>query len=173
MCLIDPLKNKYLIVIDLLAIFVINIVHIVFGFLIKYNYFDPYNLFGSSPLFDFSISKDCKDKSAISFHQWGGRLEKKWTLDNDFNVQYYYEAYDQTDLKKINGYYFCYRYISYKDLLYNLQIIKKGTECPSEYKKNCGRIDTLEQELCIKENEKCPLYDIGIGNKSNDENYIQ
>ena len=33
-------------------------------------------------------------------------------------------------------------------------------------------MDTLEQELCIKENEKCPLYDLGIGNKSNDENYI-
>ena len=33
-------------------------------------------------------------------------------------------------------------------------------------------MDTLEQELCIKDNEKCPLYDAGIGNKSNDENYI-
>ena len=55
--------------------------------------------------------------------------------------------------------------------MYNGQIIKKGTKCPSEYPKNCGRIDTLEQELCIKENEKCPLYDAGIGNQTDLDNY--
>ena len=70
---------------------------------------------------------------------------------------------NETDITKINGYYFCYKHLSYKDLLYNGQIIKQGTECPKEYNKNCGKIDTLNQELCIKENEKCPLYDIGIG----------
>ena len=73
--------------------------------------------------------------------------------------------------KKIYGKYFCYKEILYKELLYNGQIIKKGKEYPSEYKKNCGRIDTLEQELCIKENEKCPLYDIGIGSVSDLDNY--
>ena len=152
MCLTDVPFSKYLIVIDLLAILSINIVHIVYGFLIKENYFNPYELFGSSPLFDLSISNDCKDKSAVVFHTWGGRLEKKKTFDKNLNTRYYYKAFDQTDLKKINGNYFCYKYISYKDLLYNGQIIKKGEECPSEYKKNCGKIDTLKQELCIKEN---------------------
>ena len=33
-------------------------------------------------------------------------------------------------------------------------------------------MDTLEQELCIKENEKCPLYDIEIGESPDDDNYI-
>ena len=37
----------------------------------------------------------------------------------------------------------------------NFIAIKNGTECPKEYNKNCGRIDTLNQQLCIKENKKC------------------
>ena len=77
-----------------------------------------------------------------------------------------------TDITKINGYSFCYKYISYKDLLYNGQIIKKGETCPQEYQKNCGIIDTLEQELCIKNEDKCPLYDLGIGQKTDTANYI-
>ena len=31
----------------------------------------------------------------------------------------------------------------------------------------------LFDKLCIKENEECPLYNIGIYSKSDDENYIQ
>ena len=78
---------------------------------------------------------------------------------------------DPVDITKINGKYFCYKNISYIDLLNNGQIIKNGTKCPHEYKKNWGKIDTLNQELCIKENEKCPLYDIGIGIKPDKINY--
>ena len=79
---------------------------------------------------------------------------------------------DQTDIRKINGNYFCYKHFSYKDLLYNGQIIKKGDECPSQYPKNCGRLDTLEQELCIKNTDKCPLYDLGFGEQTDSDNYI-
>ena len=42
---------------------------------------------------------------------------------------------------------------------YNGQIIKKGSKCPSDYPINCGILDTLEQELCIEEDEKCPFYE--------------
>ena len=102
-----------------------------------------------------------------------GKEEKKWyNVDYDFNVDIETKIVDQTDIKTIYGKYFCYKEISYKDLLYNGQIIKKGEECPSEYKKNCGRLDTLEQELCIKDNEKCPLYDIGLGSSPDKDNYI-
>ena len=167
MCMIKVLDNKYLLFIGSLSILAVCIVHIIYGFSIKENYFNPYNLFDSSPLFDFSISKDCKDKSAVVFHKWGGILKGTWTISSGST----YEAFDQTDIKAINGNYFCYKRISYRDLLYNGQIIKKGTKCPSEYPKNCGRIDTLEQELCIKEDEKCPLYDAGIGNQTDLDNY--
>ena len=85
---------------------------------------------------------------------------------------YIWVYYDKTNITKINGNNFCYKFISYKELVKNGQIIKNGKECPKEYNKNCGRIDTLNQELCIKENEKCPLYDIGIGLSPDPENYI-
>ena len=67
----------------------------------------------------------------------------------------------------------CYKYISYKKLLYNGQIIKKEEKCENNYNKDCGTIDTLNQHLCIKDNEICPLYDVGIGNNylSNNYNY--
>ena len=67
MCMIRVLNKNYLLVIESLAILAINIVHIVYGYSIKDNYFDPYDLFGSSPLFDFSISNDCKINLLLSF----------------------------------------------------------------------------------------------------------
>ena len=67
---------------------------------------------------------------------------------------------------------FCYDKKIYKDLLYNGQIIKKDETCEGQYLKDCGIIDTLEQHLCIKNEENCPLYDVGIGKKSDTINYI-
>ena len=106
--------------------------------------------------------------SALIFHRWGGRFVREYGYADPEKRT----IYDETDIKKINGKYFCYKHLSYIDLLNNGQIIKNGSECPSEYPKNCGKLDTLDQELCIKDIEKCPLYEIGIGNKSKDENYV-
>ena len=139
---------------------------------ITVNEFNPYCFFDSSPLFDFSISSDCGDKTPVIFHRWQGRVEREIYYDEDFNQQEKITLFDETDLTKINGNYFCYKHISYKDLLGNGQIIKNVTECPSEYSKNCGRIDTLGQKLCIKDAEKCPLYDVGLGYQSDTDNYI-
>ena len=44
----------------------------------------------------------------------------------------------------------------------------KGENCKENYK-NCGIIDTLEQKLCIEQDEECPLYDVRI--KTNEENF--
>jgi len=60
-----------------------------------------------------------------------------------------------------------YKYISYKELLYNGQIIKKEEKCVNNYLKDCGTIDTLNQHLCIKNDESCLLYNIGIGENKN------
>ena len=139
---------------------------------ITVNEFNPYCFFDSSPLFDFSISSDCGDKTPVIFHRWQGRVEREIYYDEDFNQQEKITLFDETDLTKIDGNYFCYKHISYKDLLGNGQIIKNVTECPSEYSKNCGRIDTLGQKLCIKDTEKCPLYDVGLGYQSDTDNYI-
>ena len=163
--------NRYFADLVIISIFIIYVIQTVFGFLITLSSFDISEIFNLSPLFDFSYSNDCQGKSEIIFHKWEGRTESKWTLGDYAIPKKETKIFDQTDIKKINGNYFCYRKILYKDLLYNGQIIKKGEECPSEYKKNCGRLDTLEQELCIKENEKCPLYDIGIGSAPDSVNY--
>ena len=149
-----------------------GLVHVVFGFLIKVNEFSIFDLFDLSPIFDFEVGYSCGDKSSLTFHKWGGRKEYKSYYDENFNEVNVVTIHDETDIKIINGNYFCYKRIPYLDLLNNGQIIKKGSKCPSEYLKNCGLLDTLEQELCIGENDKCPLYEIGLGDNPLDDKYI-
>ena len=171
MCLFERLNKKVLIFFECVIIIIIGLAHSVFGFSIYSNEFDVFSLFDSSPLFDFEIKNDCGDKSSLTFHRWGGRKEYEYYYDKNSERKVKITINDETDIKIINGKYFCFKNITYKDLLNNGQIIKRGSECPSEFPKNCGKLDTLKQELCIKDNEKCPLYDIGIGNKPDSENY--
>ena len=172
MCFIEMIINIAVVIIAFSLLLIIAITHIVFGFLMKANEFNAFDLFDSSPLFDFEVKKDCGEKTALTFHRWGGRNIIETYTDSDGDDREWLKVIDETDIKIINGNYFCYKHISYKDLLNNGQIIKNGKECPSKYPKNCGKLDTLEQELCIKENEKCPIYEVGIGNKPDDINYI-
>ena len=112
MCLINKLNNKYIILTEVSIILAVSIVHIVFGIVLithKFTKFDIYNLFDSSPLFDFSIDTHCKDKKAVVFHTWGGWKEEVQTDDGKEIV-----IHDRTDIKKINGYFFCYKNIPYK-----------------------------------------------------------
>jgi len=168
MCLLDG-ENKIFTIIDFTIVLAIAITHLVFYFFIKdINYDNIYDTLKSSPLFDFSISNTtCGSKYFNVFHNFEGRKER-----SGGKTRRKKRIVDETAITKINGNYFCYRYISYKDLLYNDQIIHKGEHCQGDYSKDCGVIDTLDQHLCIKENEKCPLYDIGIGPITDTENYI-
>ena len=172
MCLLSELKNKYFFIIDFAIILIIGIVHFVFFFYIKETDFDNiFDAFESSPLFDFSIGETCGSNSPLVFHTWAGREEKDYYYSNG-RRRSRTKIVDVTDIKLINGHFFCYKHISYKDLLYNGQIIKKGETCPQEYQQNCGIIDTLKQELCIKNGDKCPLYDVGIGQNTDTINYV-
>ena len=63
-------------------------------------------IFDSSPLFDFSISDNCQGKSNISFHRWGGRAKTSIISNRDFQNEKVEVAYDQTDIRKIDGNYF-------------------------------------------------------------------
>ena len=134
MCLINKFNKAFLVIGQLALAFVIGILHIVFGYLIEVNEFKVFDLFDSSPLFDFLLSNDCWDRTSITFHRWGGRGEIETNTEEPPKMV----VYDETDIKIINGNYFCYKYKSYRDLLYNGQIIKKGSKCPSKYPKNCG-----------------------------------
>ena len=169
MCLIDRFYKAPIIFAEIIVIIIASILHIIFGFMRKGPDFNTYELFNSSPFFDFSLNDNCSDKSYNVFHTWEGWMKKIFSIPKD---KYVWVIRDKTNITKINGKYFCYNFISYKDLLNNGQIIKQGTECPKEYNKNCGRIDTLNQELCIKEDEKCPLNDIGIGEPPDNISYI-
>ena len=166
-CFLEKINTDYLIRIELFIIFSSSVLQIVFGFLRKMPDFNAYALFNFSPFFNFALNTQCNNKVINVFHTWGGwkRMEKT----DEGGV---WKFYDRTNITKINRTSFCYEYISYKDLLNNGQIITNGTKCPKEYNKNCGRIDSLNQELCIKKNDKCPLYDIGIGLPPDDTNYI-
>ena len=153
--------------IDFLLIIIIGIIHLVYYFRIKVPVSDDmFLIFESSPLFNFKIGTNCGDNSHIIFHVWKGRERTFYYNGNPITL-----IVEKTEIDKINGYQFCYNYISYKDLLYNGQIIKKSENCSGNYPKDCGIIDTLEQHLCIKNDEKCPLYDIRIGEPENKEFY--
>jgi len=144
---------QILTIIGFAIVLILTIFRFVSYFYIKETDFNNiFDTFESSPLFNFRIGTDCGANDHITFHVWEGRKE-------------YYRSgksketriVDRTDITKINGNMFCHAKKTYKELLYNGQIIKKGQECGTEYPKNCGIIDTLEQQLCIKNDEKCPF----------------
>ena len=169
---LKKLQNIYFVLIDFIFILIICIIHFVFYFYIKETDFSNiFDIFESSPLFDFSLDIDCGAFDHVVFHVWEGR-EVSRSYSTRGHVRSRTETEDITEITKISWNNFCFKKTTYKDLLYNGQIIKKGKTCPQEYIKNCGTIDTLEQELCIKDTENCPLYDVGLGVAQDTTNYI-
>ena len=75
MCLIARLENKYFIIIQTVVSIAIGVIHYFYSIYTTVTYFNTYDLFDSSPLFDFSISDNCQGKASISFHRWGGRTK--------------------------------------------------------------------------------------------------
>ena len=118
MSLDDYLDNYILIISDIILLFGIGVVHLVFYFYIKQSDFgNIFDLLDSSPLFNFRIDNRSWADSHLVFHVWGGRRHHVSRSNT--------EILDKTDIDRINGYYFCYTHKSYKDLLYNGQILKK------------------------------------------------
>ena len=78
--LIKKIFEKYLILAVIIFSLLVSLTHFIFSFLIPINYFNSSDMFASSPLFDFSID-NCKDKSIIVFHRYGGRKDYEWTLN--------------------------------------------------------------------------------------------
>ena len=166
----DKLKNKYFVSIEYILFILLTILHFVtFFFIKKVDYQNIFDVFESSPLFNFSIESNCIEKSNVVFHLWKGKKKNK--NSDAFFTGVKTEIVDETNIVKINGYFFCYNHISYRDLLYKNQIIKKEEQCGIDYPKDCGTIDTLEQHLCIRNEESCPLYDVGIGKYNNSEDF--
>ena len=168
----EKLKNIHFLLIELIIILIISVIHLVFFFYIKQTDFSNiFDVFESSPLFDFSLEINCETLDHVVFHVWEGRETTNYYYNRKGHRHSVKGTADITDIAKINRYKFCFKKISYRDLLYNGQIIKKGESCPQEYNQNCGIIDTLDQQLCIKNSENCPLYDVGIGERLDTSNY--
>ena len=72
------------------------------------------------------LHDDCYPDERIIFQNWKGIKEHYTDSNNNQATKIVYE----TDITKINGKAYCYKAISYKDLLSNGQIIKKEEICP-------------------------------------------
>ena len=101
------------------------------------------------------------------FHEWKGRVEyicKK--MENKTCVE--------SEEKELNGPEYIYKmsnkYLTgekktkYIDLLKNGKIKRLNESCEKNFK-NCGKIDTLGQKLCLSKEEECPIQDFKISNK--------
>ena len=107
--------------------FILSIVHLVFYFFIKQTDFgNIFDVFESSPLFNFSVKKDCAGKSHITFHVWEGREKTSY---------YYYggslktetKIVDVTNIDKINGYFFV-TIIYHIKIYYIMDKLKKNVQ---------------------------------------------
>jgi hypothetical protein len=151
---------------------IISLMHFIFYFLFKITDFNNiFDTLKASPFFNFHLEyQNCGADEYINFHTWEGIIE---THDYYSGTGSKRKRHSETIIKgkseinKINGRFFCYRKgMTYKQLLYNNQIIKKNETCKDGYK-NCGIIDTLEQQLCMPQDDECPLYDVGIAEGNN------
>jgi len=70
----------------------------------------------------------------IIFHVWEGRRETQTNFDKNGDVKTII-YHDKTKIDKISGKLFCFKNISYKELLYNDQIIKNGKIAQRDYEK--------------------------------------
>ena len=156
-------KDVYITMIDCALIFLITVFHFVSFFLIKKSDFtEIFDAYDSSPLFDFALSNNpCPSTYNIIFHKWEGVKEEYWHRKTRYTRQK-----DATNIEKLKNNYFCYKPMTYKELLYNGQIKKEGETPSGEYTNDCGIIDTLGQHLYIKNDENCPLYEVKIDGDS-------
>ena len=149
---------NFLFIADVIIIILIGIIHLVFYFYVKQSDFDNlFDTYESSPLFGFNLVKadNCGTQSSYTFQVWDGWEERGKGRYADS------KTVDKTNLNKLNQHLFCYDYKSYKDLLYNGHIISRT--CPDKFSNDCGIIDTLNQHLCIENDDDCPLYEVGLG----------
>ena len=100
MCLIKRFNKAAFILGVCVLMFIIGVAHFVLGLMMKVNEFNVFDLFDSSPLFDFSISDNCGDKSALTFHRWGGKKEVESYRDKNNKPKTKITIYDETDIKK-------------------------------------------------------------------------
>ena len=185
---------------DLFLITILNLIPfiILFLFIIFFNINSSYsssfitelsNNFNGIPI--YTISSSCENPLTLNF--WGGisngcdcrdknsTQEIKIKHENQLfigecsnneiklgckNIK----SISKKDINSFNNISFCIDkgIKNYKTFLENS--IPKNKSCKEGYK-SCGYLDSLEQKLCILENEKCPINDIVINFQESLTNY--
>ena len=100
----------------------VQIVHFIFFFIFNITNFEILDSFDATPFYDFRVSgSDCGTDELMVFCVWPGI--KIQTIEDDIIS---IEVVGRSHITKLNGNYFCYKKKqSYKELLFNDQIIKK------------------------------------------------
>ena len=136
--------------------------------------------FKDSPIFDlsFTTGKCPTGTSEIELDEWPGTVRGcecigYYTLS--FAAKHYVDrgmcykrdkedqchwlsGFEPSPISKWKGAKFCSKKMSEQYSYYNLleQSVKKGEKCPTGSKK-CGILDTLDNVLCLPENDECPI----------------
>jgi len=178
---------KYAIVIVLVLGFLIS--NIVFAFKYKKYLLDNdgifleiKNSFEGKLIYSFELKPNCSSEEEIlPLGKWDGfkegckcknKIKDKACSNDDLgNNCKVIKAKKPRIYTKINSNYICVKKsnITYIDLMKSNQILPKDKECPKNYIK-CGIIDTLENILCIPNNETCPIKLNDIININNEIN---
>ena len=144
------------------------------------------NDLNKSPIFDFSLNDKYYSPygyKKIKFGEWEG-TKIGCKCQNKTNEGECSEEQKRIRCKPVYPYwpkeYYYYRgkifsgkrfrYKSYDDLIKRNLIIQKQNNCPIGMKK-CGIIDSLDNILCMKKYDDCPINDIIINNTEKIENY--
>ena len=180
-------KAKYAILLVLVLGFLIS--NIVFAFKYKKYLLDNdgifleiKNSFEGKLIYSFELKPNCSSEEEIlPLGKWDGfkegckcknKIKDGPCTDDDLgNNCKVIKAKKPRIYTKINSNYICVKKsnITYIDLMKSNQILPKDKECPKNYIK-CGIIDTLENILCIPNNETCPIKLNDIINKNNEIN---
>ena len=99
----------WVIILDIILIIALDIIHLVFYYLIEETVFNNIlDTFSSTPLFDFEINSNCGANDNIIFHRWEGRKETTHYWSNG-HYRTKTDVVDATNITKINGNKFCYK----------------------------------------------------------------
>jgi hypothetical protein len=130
------------------------------------------NSIDGKPIISLNLKSACSpDEEILIFGEWDGTKEVCMCDDTIRSYTMCIKSYGQGNpgcrtiesvppikYQKINSKYICIKRYNktYRELLKSRQIISKNKECPLNYK-SCGIIDTLERQLCFKNEEDCPI----------------
>lgn len=112
-----------------------------------------------------------RDEEKLILGKWDGLKEGCFCEDIIFDYKCSEElisqgckiipSYKEIDYQIINSNYLCVKKsaLSYRDLIlkHSEQIVAKDKDCPKNFNKFCGIIDTLNRKFCVKTEETCPI----------------